>query len=353
MKSYSHSTNPLQGVFNTLGQSGTNNFDNGAIIVKGNGSDLSNKDVLKGRAKRKLITQKTVLSLIDVVEKNGNDERKKSYWNTYHCQNKVYTVDGKLFAKYCKNRFCTLCCSIRKAELINKYFPLIHQWQEPYFVTLTIKAYPLHFVKKAMEKILKCFSLIVAKHKKRHQRGNGINLIGIRALESNFNPKTLTYNPHLHLIVANKEMADIIIAEWQERFTIKYVSHKGQKAEPVYNKEKALIEIIKYGSKIFTEPDVNKKQKSKGKEQIYVAALDNIFKAMKGLRIFERFGFNLPKEPKQERPNARVVKQFDEWKYDPKMFDWINSKNDKRLTDYKPESQLINLLETRINTTLE
>ena len=32
---------------------------------------------MKGRAKRKLITQKTVLSLIDVVEKNGNDERKK------------------------------------------------------------------------------------------------------------------------------------------------------------------------------------------------------------------------------------------------------------------------------------
>ncbi len=29
---------------------------------------------------------------------------------------------------------------------------------------------------------------------------------------------------------------------------------------------------------------------------IYAAALDNIFKAMKGLRIFERFGFNLPNE---------------------------------------------------------
>lgn len=353
MKSSNHSTTALQGVFNTLAQIGTNKFDNGAIIIKGNGSDLSNKEVLKGRAKRKLITQKTVLSLIDVVEKNGNDERKKGYWNTYHCQNKVYTVNEKLFAKYCKNRFCTLCCSIRKAELINKYFPIIQQWQEPYFVTLTIKAFPLHIVGKAMIKILKCFNLIVDKYKKRHQRGKGIKLIGIRALESNFNPKKKTYNPHLHLIVANKEMADIIVAEWQERFTTKYVSHKGQKAKPIDNTEIALIEIIKYGSKIFTEPDVNKKQKSTGNEQIYVAALDNIFKAMKGLRIFERFGFNQPKENHKEPTNSKVVKQYNEWLYDPKQFDWINSHNDKRLTDYKPEPQLLNLLETRINIDLE
>jgi hypothetical protein len=127
--------------FNTLAQIGTNKFDNDVIIIKGNGSDLGNKDVLKGRAKRKLITQKTVLSLIDVAKNNGEDERIKSYWNAYHCQNKVYTAEGKLFAKYCKNRFCTSCCSIRKAELINKYFPLIQQWQEPYFVTLTLKAF--------------------------------------------------------------------------------------------------------------------------------------------------------------------------------------------------------------------
>jgi len=50
---------------------------------------------------------------------------------------------------------------------------------------------------------------------------------------------------------------------------------------------------IKYGSKIFIEPDVNEKPAT-GDAKIYAAGLYNIFDAMKGLRIFERFCFNLP-----------------------------------------------------------
>ena len=61
------------------------------------------------------------LSLIDVAKENGDVEREKAYWNTYYCQNSVITANGRLYGKYCKNRFCTLCCSIRKAEIINKY----------------------------------------------------------------------------------------------------------------------------------------------------------------------------------------------------------------------------------------
>ena len=112
-----------QGVFNTLAQNGTSIYDNNAAIIKGNGTDLNNGKASKGRAKRKMITQKMALSLIDVCNKNGTTERKQAYWNTYHCQSKIVTKDGKLYGNYCKNRFCTLCCSIRKAELINKYLP--------------------------------------------------------------------------------------------------------------------------------------------------------------------------------------------------------------------------------------
>ncbi len=48
-----------------------------------------------------------------------------------------------------------------------------------------------------------------------------------------------------------------------------------------------MIEIVKFGSKIFTEPDGYNKSKTKGKENVYVAALDNIFMAIKGFRIFD------------------------------------------------------------------
>ena len=86
----------------------------------------------------------------------------------------------------------------------------------------------------------------------------------------------------------------------------KYTNPAGQKIESVYNLESALIEIIKYGSKIFTEPDLKKKGNLKTPPKIYARALDNILVAMKGKRIFERFGFNLPKQQKQTNKQHKI-----------------------------------------------
>ncbi|MGZ5220105.1 MAG: hypothetical protein ACXWC7_08500 [Chitinophagaceae bacterium] len=51
-------TNTIPELFNTLAQNGTERFKKSAIVISGTGSELSNKKDLKGRAKRKLITQK-------------------------------------------------------------------------------------------------------------------------------------------------------------------------------------------------------------------------------------------------------------------------------------------------------
>ena len=56
----------------------------------------------------------------------------------------------------------------------------------------------------------KAFSIIKERCKKRHQRGTGIQLIGIKSLECNFNPQKKTYNPHFHIIVPNKEIATLL-----------------------------------------------------------------------------------------------------------------------------------------------
>jgi hypothetical protein len=232
-----HSKKPSQGVFNTLAQNGTASLHELAIIVNGKGSDLSNHKALKGKAKRKMITQKMVLSLIDVTNKNGADERKKAYWNTFYCQSKIHTANGRLYGKYCKNRFCTLCCAIRKAEIINRYLPVIKKWEKPYFVTLTIRAFPLKHLKKAMIKVIAGFKYITQKHRKRGQRGQGIRLVGIKSLECNFNPVKKTYNPHLHLIVESEAIADILIKEWLTNWE-GYTSYKAQYKRKVENVER-------------------------------------------------------------------------------------------------------------------
>ena len=45
--------------------------NNPKIAISGNGSDMSNQKALKGKAKRKMITQKMALSLIDI----SNDKK--------------------------------------------------------------------------------------------------------------------------------------------------------------------------------------------------------------------------------------------------------------------------------------
>ena len=351
-----------RGCFNTLAQSETAHLQKPVLIVNGNGAELSDSNGLKRKAKRKVITQSVVISMIDIEKENGNTEMEKSLWNTYHCQNKIHSANGKIYGKYCKNRFCTLCSSIRKASLINKYLPIVKTWEKPYFVTLTARAISLKSLKRRMSDMNRGFRLISSKLRKQHQRGKGIKLVGLKSLECNFNPTAKTYNPHLHLLVANKEMAELLIKEW----LLKCANHNGknwaekwaQNMKPVNNTESALIEIIKYSSKIFTDPTENKKNKENKnntttQQEIYVKAYGNILKSMQGLRIFDRFGFNVSKENDSNEVNSKVVKDYEEWVFDAKQFDWINTANDKTLTNYIPTPQLLEILHYRSNSNAE
>jgi plasmid rolling circle replication initiator protein Rep len=335
----------------TLAQSGTS--DNSIVssakgkIVSGNGIDASNKIQWNKWAKRKLISQKVALSLIDAAKAKGADQRRiQKYWNTYHCLREMSISNGKVHGKYCKNRCCTICQAIRKAEMINKYLPVIQTWKEPYFVTLTVKApnrERLDFIVNGMHK---AFRQIKDKYKKRHQRGTDINIVALRSLECNFNPQTLTYNPHFHLIVPDKKTAITLVVEWQRKWTKKYTSAFAQDMRKINDNEKVLIEIIKYGSKIFTEPDVKNKKNSKIPPAIYADALDNILTVFEGRRIMQSFGFSLPKQTKpiKAKSNLKVITNYDDVIFDSYMNDWVNQSTGELFTGYTPPSILSYLL---------
>ena len=115
------------------------------------GTLASDKRSLKNRAKRKFLSNPLALGLVKVAEEKrglipeGNKElydaeqkKIRSYWNMYHCARNVETAEGRVLAKYCKNRLCIVCNSIRTAVLVNTYQPIIDKWEQPQFVTLTI-----------------------------------------------------------------------------------------------------------------------------------------------------------------------------------------------------------------------
>jgi len=336
---------------NTLAQTGTNNFQSSDKIVMGKGSDLADKKAWKGRAKRKKVAQALSVYLVAEVEKKGEPERKTSYWNTFHCQGKLTIYDGRSYGRYCKNRFCPLCNSIRKAEIINRYLPVIRTWEQPYFVTLTQKAVPAEKLGLWFRGVHKAFRQIREMCKKRHQRGTGPQFMGIKSLECNFNPKRKTYNPHLHLIVPNKEMADLLIAEWQKKWTNQFTSPFAQHSRRVKNVETDLIETIKYGSKIFTDFDT--RNKGVLAKKIYVAALDNIYKAMKPYRIFERFGFNLTAAEKNRTEKTVPENQCKDAVYAVEVSDWIDTKTGVGVTGYTSTAELEYLLMENVDMELQ
>ena len=61
-----------------------------------------------------------MLKLIEIAQEEGEPELEKSYWNTYYCQQNLFTADGRLYGKYCKNRFFILCYNIRERRKSHK-----------------------------------------------------------------------------------------------------------------------------------------------------------------------------------------------------------------------------------------
>jgi len=340
-----------QGATQYISTSRDNRIEGSALTISGKGVQKSNSVQLEKWAKRKLISQSMSLNLVDVAKRKGKPDMVKRYWNTYHCINRFYSGGETLHAKYCKNRVCTICSANRKAHLINKYYPLVKGWNDAHFVTLTIKAIPAKHLRRYFKGMTKELGKILANQRKRMLRKGCTQLRGLRSLECNFNPKARTYNPHFHLIVETKEMADILVTEWLKRFPKKYAVSWAQKVLKIDSIENNLIEIIKYGTKIFTEMDL-KYKKSKGVSRyVYISALDNILTAMSGTRIFERFGLDVKPEAKPKSTIQTIV--LEEFVYNANIHDWFNPKTGEVLAMYVPTSDLQKILNTQIEADIE
>jgi len=337
----------------TLAQNGTGEAQefgaDPAIIIRGNGTEIASTKVLYNRARRKIVSQRLSKALMQIAEEQEDPELKQTFRNTYYCQSKIYSVGNRLYGRYCKNRVCTICLAIRKAQLINKYYPELEKMHDLQFVTLTVPAVPKAGLAEAFRQVLDTFQTITEKHRKRSLRGTGPKLIGVKSLECCFNPVKRTYNPHLHILIAGKDNAEILVNDWLQAWNkLSYTSKHAQKIKPVRNLNNSLIEIIKYGTKIFTEPDLESKSNQRHNREVYAKALYNIVTCMKGLRIFERFGFNVSKAQLEHIP-AKVATDFQTWKFLPQFRDWQNTENELTLTNYHVPEALINLLENEID----
>lgn len=325
----------------TLAQSGTRTgLDmDGMIMVSGRGVDIKGNKALLNRAKKKMITRSLVLALIDVAKEHGDGKMIKRFWNAYHCLDRVITGGDKLYGKYCKNRICIVCSGIRKADIMNRYHPELKQWESVYMLTLTTRSVKAEELNTRIDFMIKTLNKIIGKYKKRHQRDTGIKFMGIKSLECNFNPIAQTYNPHFHLLVSGQKVALRLEQEWLEYCTSTLAEQPGQHFRMVSDLERDLKEVIKYGGKIFTDPDMKKKLHSSD-PKIYAAALYNIIHAFDGRKIFGRFGFNLPKPTFQKE--RKLILDHESWTFG--LVDWMNDDHEEGLTGHLLPVDLDDLL---------
>lgn len=285
------------GPLDTLAQLGTKqqNDDQEQDFDLSAQTSADDKKALRKRARRKYMTGTYLGALIDVSKATEKSVLLKSYWNSYHCADELtLRSDGKVTGHYCKTRWCLVCNSIRTAQLINKYMPVLETWQEKQFVTLTVPNCSAGNLPVTLEEMYKAFATVKDRMKKQHQRGQAPKFVGLRKMECTYNPNRNDFHPHFHFIIDDKETSNNLVDYWLQEWnknsfdnTVRgAASRKAQDIRPA--DDKSVIELFKYFTKVVQKPNKD------GKRLIYADAMDVIFNAVKGKRVFQNFGFKLP-----------------------------------------------------------
>lgn len=285
---------------------------------------------LQKKAKKKYLSKGIAYHL---YYKADDSPLHKAYQNSMYCADVLSPnkQQSKLTAKYCKNRWCPLCSSIRIAMLINGYTPQLKELNEPYFVTLTAPTVPAEELPGRIEQFGKAFRQIVNNHR---ARKNGVK--GIRKAECTVRPKDL-YHYHFHVIIDGKANAEFLVKRWLE--IVPGALPQSQDLRPA--DEGSYIELFKYFTKL-----VAKDKRTGMREIVDYKRLDIIFQALRGKRTFQPFGGLKPvsEEIEEEELEANILISADsifKWIMD----DWVNLETGECLTGFKPSSSLKRLID--------
>jgi hypothetical protein len=296
---------------------------------------FSAKESFGKRARVKFLTEAMAVGLANVPSKLT-----KSYWNTFYCSSVLHKKGESLTGKYCKNRWCLVCCRIRSAQLIKQYAPLLESWTQKHLVTLTVPNCSEVELPATVKQMKAGFDTIRRGFTMQHRRKQrAAPLMALRKLEATHNPDSDTYHPHFHLVVPDLVTANELRAAWLLQFpTAKW---KGQDVRPA--NAGAAHELFKYFTKLVT---------TQSKERfIRLAPLNVIFEAIANQRTFQVFGVPKTKEVLDDDEATALAEELNidavfEWVQS--QADWVDKESGEMLTNYKPSPQFQKFVESKI-----
>lgn len=311
-KDASRRKNPKGSSFNYIEQLGTG-AENSALNLGEIESEFSDerdnissskKTVLQKRAHRKTENQFILKKLIEAAEKNEDSLMAYQYVRALDCgkeiEVKAVTEGGETFTKtvssYCGARFCKICAAIRMGVLFRQYSPVLNTWikdsEGAYMVTLTVRNVTKKGLYHKIKEMRAVLTRIKNKWRQRQKRGTELeSLEGILKVECTYNERTNTFHPHFHLVISGERQAAYVLSEWLSRFP-KNTSHKGQDLQKIT--DGSSLEMFKYFTK-FAGTTSKKMENGKWVKEkaIFASALDVMFNAFRGLRVFQNFGFKI------------------------------------------------------------
>jgi hypothetical protein len=280
----------------------------------------TSKQTFQKRARAKSISLPIAVELAKL-----GSPLEKSYRNTVYCAACIVQDDGELRSKYCGNRWCSVCSRIRSARAVNAYLPVIEAWSEPYMVTLTIRNCSADALPATIARMMKG-ATSVARSIKRTEK---LPFVAVRKLECTYNSQRKDYHPHFHIIVNGRAQAELMRAKWLRRSPSE-ATESAQDVRACY--PGGLAELFKYFTKLATKTDDGKRR------VVPVAALDVIFCAMRGRRVWQPVGFTLPKEMEEQIEGDDIdVDASEAFKRDAEIWNVSPKRGRQMLKEVLPE----------------
>lgn len=306
---------PVEGVsFNTLAQLDHPPFNTAPNSLQ----------KLQKRARAKYIGFPLIAALCDL-----ESPLVKSYRNSLYCCQILEQHEGQITASYCKNRWCIVCNRIRCGQLINQYLPAVENWNDAHFVTLTRRNVERGQLRETISDMTRC-----AANCARSLRRKGEGFRAVRKLEVTYNGAARSFHPHFHFHIEGQNAARGLVSKWLDRNPD--AVEKAQDVRPA--DAGSLIELFKYFCKLVDS-----------RRRITPDALDAIFRAIRGKRVFQPVGFRLPPEAEQDgeegfslNKSTEAVKRLTEavlWEWMQDVHDWVDTDTGDTLTGYRPTRQ--------------
>ena len=313
-------------------------FTNDSTASNSEGKSL--RRTLQKRARAKHLSTALAVHLAEHA-KAVQSPLERSYRNTAYCCAELDQESGKLRGKYCGARWCIVCGRIRTARGIDRYSSTLETWQDKQLVTLTVQNVDAQELRNTIDAMTRALVAIV----RASRRSRGAERVIVRAVRKlectyNVNARAGKYHPHFHLIVEGDRAARYLVAEWLRRHP-DTANAKAQDVRPC--SDDGARELFKYVTKLVTKSRMTP-----------AAALDVIFQAMKGRRVFQSVGFVVPKDKPDEdaeqldpvEATTALTRHADKirWNWDQCAADWIDYKTGECLTGYEPSVWMLQVV---------